>query len=178
MGEFGRDEIRAFGVIARGGYTFKTDWKPRVGFEFNYASGDRDPDDGAAGTFNGILGAMDMPYGWMNVVSWKKLEDYVVNFSLQPVEPLKLGVDFHAFRLAQTRDAWYWVNGRPERRDPTGRAGEDLGQELDVIMRWQVSREIELLFGYAHFFTGSFLRHTADAAADARWGFAQLTLGF
>jgi hypothetical protein len=84
LGEYGRDDIRAFGLIARGGYTFKPSWKPRAGFEFNYASGDRDPNDGAAGTFDGIFGAMDIPYGWMNVVSWKNLEDYVLNLSVQP----------------------------------------------------------------------------------------------
>jgi hypothetical protein len=89
LGEYGRDDIRAFGVIARGGYTFKPAWKPRVGFEFNYASGDRDPKDGVAGTFDGIFGAMDIPYGWMNVVSWKNLEDYVANFSVQPAKSVQ-----------------------------------------------------------------------------------------
>ncbi|MCL4786827.1 MAG: alginate export family protein [Verrucomicrobia bacterium] len=178
LGEFGRDDIRAFAVIARGGYTFKTDWKPRVGFEFNYASGDRDPNDGVAGTFDGIFGAMDIPYGWMNVVSWKNLEDYVLNFSVQPAKSLKLGVDYHYFRLAQARDAWYWVNGKPERRDPSGRAGQDLGHEVDVILRWQVNKELELLLGYARFFAGEYLRNTPGNDQDANWAFAQMTYSF
>jgi hypothetical protein len=178
LGEYGRDNIRAFGVIARGGHTFKTDWQPRVGFEFNYASGDRDPNDGVAGTFDGIFGAMDIPYGWMNVVSWKNLEDYVLNFSVQPAKSLKLGVDYHYFRLAQARDAWYWVNGKPERRDPTGQAGQDLGHELDLIARWQVDKELELLFGCARFFAGDLVRNTPGNHQDALWAFAQLTYGF
>jgi len=178
LGEFGRDDIRAFGVIARAGYTFKTDWKPRVGVEFNYASGDRDPHDGVAGTFDGIFGAMDIPYGWMNVVSWKNLEDYVLNFSVQPAKSIKVSVDYHYFRLAQARDAWYWVNGKPERRDPSGQAGQDLGHELDVIARWQVNKELELLFGYAHFFPGSFVRSTPGSHTGADWAFAQFVYSF
>lgn len=178
LGEYGRDDIQAFAVIARGGYTFKTDWKPRVGFEFNYASGDRDPNDGTAGTFDGIFGAMDIPYGWMNVVSWKNLEDYVLNFSVQPAKTLKLGVDYHYFRLSQSRDAWYWVNGKPERRDPTGQAGQDLGHEVDVIARWQVNKELELLFGYARFFAGNYVLNTPGNDSDANWAFAQMTIAF
>jgi hypothetical protein len=178
LGEYGRDDIRAFAVIARGGYTFKPAWKPRVGFELNYASGDRDPHDGVNGTFDGIFGAMDIPYGWMNVVSWKNLEDYVLNFSVQPAKSLKLGVDYHYFRLAQARDDWYWVNGKPERRDPTGQAGQDLGHELDVILRWRVNKELELLVGYAHFFAGEFVRNTPGSQQDTDWTFAQFTCAF
>jgi hypothetical protein len=178
LGAYGGDDIRAFGVIARGGHTFKPAWKPRVGFEFNYASGDRDPKDGVAGTFDGIFGAMDIPYGWMNVVSWKNLEDYVLNFSVQPAKSLKLGVDYHYFRLAQARDAWYWVNGKTERRDPTGAAGQDLGHEVDVITRWQVNRELELLVGYARFFAGEFVRHTPGDDRGANWAFVQATYDF
>jgi len=178
LGEYGRDDIRAFGIIAHGGYTFKPAWKPRVGVEFNYASGDRDPDDGVAGTFDGIFGAMDIPYGWMNVVSWKNLEDYVLNLSIQPAKSWQFGVDYHYFRLAQARDAWYWVSGKPERRDPTGQAGQDLGQEVDIIARWQVNKELELLFGYARFFAGDFVHHTPGNHRDANWAFAQLTYNF
>lgn len=178
LGGYGRDDIRSFGIIARGGYTFKPTWKPRVGFEFNYASGDRDPNDGVAGTFDGIFGAMDIPYGWMNVVSWKNLADYAVIFSVKPTQTLILSAEYHYFRLAQARDAWYWVNGRPARRDPTGRAGRDLGSELDLIARWQVNRELEVMAGYARFFTGAYVANTPGESQDANWAFLQLTYNF
>ena len=175
FGEYGQDDIRSFGIIVRGGHTWDAAWKPRLGAEFNYASGDRDPHDGAAGTFDGIFGAMDIPYGWMNVVSWKNLEDYVVNSSVQPLPAVKLGLDYHYFRLADARDAWYWVSGKPERRDPTGAAGQDLGHELDLIVRRQFNNELEFLIGYARFFAGSYVRRTGGGASGANWAFAQLT---
>lgn len=178
LGEYGRDEIRAFGVIARGGYTFQPAWKPRMGFEFNYASGDRDPHDGVAGTFDGLFGAMDIPYGWMNVVSWKNLEDYAVNFSVKPARSLTLIAEYHYFRLAQAHDAWYWVNGKPERRDRTGQAGQELGHELDVILRWTVNRELELLCGYACFLPGAYVAYTAGNRRAANWAFLQLTYSY
>jgi hypothetical protein len=102
----------------------------------------------------------------------------VLNFSVQPTKSLKLGVDYHCFRLAQACDAWYWVNGKPERRDPTGQAGQELGHELDVIARWQVNKELELLFGYARFCAGNYVLNTPGNDSDANWAFAQMTLAF
>lgn len=177
-GDLGDDDIRAYGVCARGGYTFAAAWTPRFGFEVNYASGDRDPDDGVRGTFDGIFGAMDIPYGWMNVVSWRNLEDYALNASVRPVGSVKLSAEYHYFRLAQARDAWYWISGKPERRDPTGQAGRDLGHEVDLIIRWQATRELEMLFGYARFFPGAFVRNTPGGHGAADWAFAQFDYAF
>ncbi|HAK95991.1 MAG TPA: hypothetical protein DCM87_13620 [Planctomycetes bacterium] len=178
LGKYGRDDIRAFGIAARGGYTFDAEMTPRIGLELNYASGDRDPDDGVAGSFDGVFGAMDLPYGWMNVVSWKNLEDGALNVSVKPAAPLTLGLEYHYFRLARSRDAWYWASGKPERRDRTGDAGRDLGHELDVIGRWQVNRELEVLAGYARFFAGRFVRDTPGGRANADWVFLQVTYLF
>jgi len=178
LGTYGRDDIRAFGTIARGGHTFPLAGKPRVGGEFSFASGDRDPQDGVHGTFDGIFGAMDIPYGWMNVVSWKNLADYALNLSVQPARSLTLSLDWHAFRLARVRDAWYWVSGKIERRDSTGLAGRALGQELDLILRWSVNRQWELLFGATRFFAGDYLRRTPGGHASANWAFAQVTASY
>lgn len=178
LGEYGRDSIGAFGAIARGGYTAKTFASPRAGFEFAYASGDRDPLDGDCGTFDGIFGAMDIPYGWMNLVSWKNLEDYSANVSVEPLGALWLSAEYHYFRLAEARDAWYWVSGKPERRDPTGRSGRSLGHEVDAIARWRAARGLELLCGYARFFPGAFARRTPGHRGGAHWAFAQLSLSF
>lgn len=178
LGDYAGDDIGAFGIITRLGYTFPVAWKPRLGAEFNYASGDSDPKDGRAGTFDGVFGAMDIPYGWMNVVSFKNLEDYALNASIQPLRPLKLSAEYHYFRLAEAHDAWYWVNGKAERRDPTGAAGRDLGHEVDVIARWQVNKELELMFGYAHFFPGNYVRRTPGSHTGADWAFAQFIYTF
>lgn len=175
VGRFGHDDIQAFGFIGRAGYTFRTAWKPRIGCELNYASGDGDPNDGVNETFDGLFGAMDVPYGWMNVVCWKNLADWAVIASVQPAKTVTLTVEYHGFRLARARDAWYWTSGKPERRDNTGRAGRDLGHELDVIARWPVRKDIELLVGGARFFAGDFLSHTPGGSRDATWTFAQLT---
>ena len=173
FGEYGGDEICAFGMNARVGYTFDTLWKPRLGVEFSYASGDDDPNDGRHGTFDGVFGAIDRVYGRMNFLSWKNMEDYQISASVQPMDDLKLEADFHLFRLASDNDAWYWCSGKPMRRDASGRSGRTLGMELDLIATWEVCQGLELMAGYAHFFPGAFIENTGRDD-HANWVFCQL----
>jgi len=174
FGDYVRDEICAWGANTRIGYTFEHPWKPRLGAEFSYASGDDDPRDGRQGTFDGVFGAIDSYYGRMNFVSWKNLEDYELSASVQPARGLKLRADWHLFRLASDNDSWYWCSGGTMRRDPSGRSGRTLGTELDVIVTWQICPRLELMAGYSHFFPGAFIKNTgSDDHAD--WVFCQLT---
>ena len=178
LGCFGRDEICAFGGNARLGYTFDAPWKPRIGAEFTYASGDGDPADGRRETFDGVFGAIDSLYGRMNLFAWMNLEDYQLSASVQPAKGLKLSADFHLFRRASDNDAWYWCSGRPMRLDAAGEAARTLGAEIDLLAKWTISANWELFVGYAHFFAGPFVRGTAGSHDDADWAFVQLTFHF
>lgn len=56
LGTVGAKDIRAWGVGARAGYTFEqTSWQPRIGLQFDAASGDHHPGDNVIGTFNPLF---------------------------------------------------------------------------------------------------------------------------
>ena len=56
LGTVGAKDIRAWGVGARAGYTFEqTSWQPRIGLQFDAASGDHRPGDNVIGTFNPLF---------------------------------------------------------------------------------------------------------------------------
>ena len=114
----------------------------------------------------------------MNFFSWMNIEDYQATWSVQPGKRLKLWCDYHYFRLAESSDAWYWASGKPARRDPTGNAGKDVGQEVDVLARWQLNRNVELFTGWSHFVSGEFIENTNGSVDDADWLFVQLTYKF
>jgi len=175
VGDFGRDDIRAYGLNARAGWTFDTAWQPRLGAELTYASGDHDPTDGRHETFDGVFGAGARYYGRMNLFAWKNLEDYQTGLSVTPVKGLKVALDYHFFRLAEAKDAWYYGNGKAQRCDVTGDAGDTLGHELDLIARYKLSDHLTLMGGYAHFFPGPFVSETGSSE-DADWFFLQFEL--
>ncbi|MBN1420161.1 MAG: alginate export family protein [Planctomycetes bacterium] len=178
LGRYGEDEILALGFNGRLGYTFDVPWKPRLAPEFSFASGDCNPRDGRHGTFDGVFAGVGTVYGWMNLVSWKNLEDCQLTFSVRPIETLEVLAEYHLFLLAAEKDGWYWCNGRSIRRDSTGGAGRMLGQEIDLVARWKLAAWIEPLLGYSRFFPGAFLRGTPGADDPADWFFLQVTLMF
>jgi hypothetical protein len=180
-GTFGRrndQDVEAFGGHARLGYTFDHPWEPRIGAEYSHASGDPDPADGTFRTFDGAFGGVDTTkYGWMNFFCWMNVRDYEVTLSVRPVPKVKVSLEHHFFRLDEAKDAWYWSSGRPARRDATGNAGADVGQEMDLAVAYDYNKHLKFLAGYSHFFPGRFLRRTG-ASPDADWLFLQVVYSF
>jgi hypothetical protein len=70
---------------------------------------------------------------------------------------------YHVFFLDEARDALYNANGAVIRFDPTGAAGRDVGQELDLTAQFIFSPRTDLLVGYSHFWAGDFVRATNPA---------------
>lgn len=171
------DEVRAWGANARLGYTFDHPWQPRIGVEYSYASGDGNPNDGRHGTFDGAFGAIDAYYGRMNFFSWMNLHDCQLSLSAKPTKKLKVSLDAHCFHLDNAKDAWYWCSGRPARQDATGKAGRDVGREIDLILNYKYNQHWAFMAGYAHFFPGTFIKRTG-ASPDADWCFFQSQYSF
>ena len=175
-GQFGRsagDEIRAFGASIKLGITLPAASKPRLGVQYTWGSGDRDPQDGIQGTFDGVYGGRDIYfYGYLNLFFWANIRDAEVDFSLEPGHGLSLNAEYHHFDLDQAADAWYTTGLKAYRRDPTGRSGTTLGDELDVRATWTLWSHLELTGGYGRFFPGSYVKVTGPAAA-ANWFFLQ-----
>jgi hypothetical protein len=172
FGEDGHRKQRAFAVYGEVGYTFRHAWKPRVSFSTLYASGDRDPDDHLSERFDRLFEVTHPPsttdlFSWQNIISPK------IRLQLQPVKKLRIETSYGAYWLASDSDAWVLA----ERRDPTGRSDDFVGQEIELRVRYQVNRRIELEAGYSHFFPGPFVENTGDAD-DGDLFYVQTTLQF
>ncbi|MBW2100403.1 MAG: alginate export family protein, partial [Deltaproteobacteria bacterium] len=175
-GDFANDDIDAYGYHFLLAYNFgQLDFKPRIGFEYSYASGDSDPNDGEKETFDGAFGARDKMYGRMNLFHWKNLKDAQVNLEIKPKKGLYLKAEYHQFWLAEKEDAWY-LNSR-EYRDKTGNSGDKVGKEFDLVGRLKLPWGNEIQLGYGHFWPDEFAENLAsDKEAD--WVFLQWTYDF
>jgi hypothetical protein len=173
LGRYGRDTLRAFGANGRLGVTAPVTWKPRVGVQYTWGSGDSNPSDGVHGAFDGVYGGRDIFfYGYLNLFFWANLRDAEIDFSIKPQRGLVFYAEYHHFTLDQSTDAWYTTGFKAYRRDADGRSGSTLGDEIDFRVAWTLWNHLELMGGYGRFFPGAFVKNTGPAS-PANWYFAQ-----
>lgn len=112
-------------------------------------------------------------YGYMNLFFWANLRDAEWNLSFILHPSITAFVSYHNFELDQENDAWYTTGLKPYRKDPSGKAGSQLGDEIDLRVVWAFTHHLELMAGYAHLFQGTFIRRTGPSA-PADWSFWQI----
>ncbi|MCD4715823.1 MAG: alginate export family protein [Desulfobacterales bacterium] len=175
-GDYSRDDIDAYGYHFLLAYNFKqVFFKPRLSVEYSYASGDSDPNDGKHDTFDGAFGARDKMYGRINLFHWMNLKDAQVNLEIRPKKWLYLKAEYHQFRLAEKEDAWY-LNSK-EYRDKTGRSGDKVGKEFDIVGKLKIPQGIEVQFGCGYFWPDEFAKKKASDK-KANWVFLQFVYKF
>jgi hypothetical protein len=161
--------IRAYAVHADVNYTLKDVlWQPVFKGEYNYASGDDDPADGLSKTFDPIYGTTHAPYGLIDFFRWQNMKEYAISVDATPIKNrLKATVEYHRYYLADTHDAWYNSSGTKLRMVSNGNASDYVGQELSLVLNYKVTSYLNLEGGYAHFYSGDYVKNTAVGSSTA-----------
>lgn len=180
-GQSGRvrgQDLKAYAFHLEGGYNWlDSAWKPRLGIEYSYGSGDGNALDGKTTTFQNLFPTNHPPYGFMDTMSWQNMHNLVLRLAAQPHPKIKTALDLHGFWLADTADAWYRANGSTRVRDITPSASNHAGAELDLTINAKLNKHLDMLVGYSHFFAGSYLDDTG-AGDDADFAYLMLTLNY
>ncbi len=162
----GRDVVAGMSTVGAG-YNFKdAPLAPTIWAYYDYASGGN-PVDGTAHTFNPLFPFGHYYLGWVDQVGRQNIHDLNFHLYLYPAKWLTTWLQFHSFWLADNRDALYNAAGIPTRRDATGRAGSHVGEELDLVVNFHLTKHLDLLGGYSYLWGGEFLRNTTGAASAA-----------
>lgn len=176
VGNSGSLDVNAQMAVGIIGYTFPTAWKPRASFEFDYASGDHDPNDSKRQTFDNLYPTNHLFYGYMDFVSLQNIHNYRFQVKADPSKKLNLSADYHMFYLDTSKDNLYAAN-RAIKRAKNPEADSFVGSEIDVLAKYQVADFMGLWIGYSHFFAGNFLDDTG-ASDDADFVYVQTTFNF
>jgi hypothetical protein len=185
-------EHRAYAVFAAGGYTWtKSVYTPRLGLEYNFASGDSNPRDARHETFENLFPTNHKFYGYMDFVSLQNIHNLRLTGSVKPLPRLTLSADYHAFWLADTHDNFYSVAGaRRGGIGPTPGNGYGInpayrsyvGSEADAVGTYAISPQAVLEIGYGHFFVGDYVEQSLSApthgSRDANYVYVQLGFNF
>ncbi len=98
------------------------------------------------------------------------IQDWNFHLYLYPTNWITFNTQYHILSLDNPHDALYSAGGGILRYDPTGKAGRDIGQEVDFILNFALTRRQTLLIAYSHLFEGRFLRSTGPGtSAETYW---------
>ena len=176
-GTAGGRDLSAFAAYAEAGFTFDQPWKPRVGLEYSYGSGDGDSTDGDEGAFQNLYPTNHIHYGFMDLFSWSNLHDVALHLGAKPLPKIAVGVDVHAFWLADTADSWRRANARTAVRSRDPAADAYAGTEVDLLATWSPNSHVTVTAGWSHFFAGDYLNDTG-AGSDADFVYVMTGLKF
>ena len=137
----------------------------RLTGEYNFASGDADPADGVRGTFDQLYPTGHDKLGLADQVGWRNVHHLRAGFDITPLKGFPVATSYHSWWLAEKRDGLYAASGALIARIPAGAADAHVGQELDVQVARAVTPQIQLAAGYAHMFTGAFLKQATPGAS-------------
>ncbi len=133
--------------------------RPRIGFEWSYGSGDRDPLDRRSGTFDPFWISRHRHYGEQDVVSHRNLQYLNGGVRLHPSRGLEFEVEYMAHHLAMSRDGLYGANGLLHVAAPASGSGpRSVGTEIDAVVRYRPFDRVQLTVGVFRFFAGEFVR--------------------
>ena len=111
-------------------------WEPSVILRLDYASGDKDPDDGEFNRFDTLFGARRWEFGVTGihgVFARSNILSPGLGLRLKPRPSLDLRFDYRPAWLASDRD--FLVTAAL--RDREGNTGSFIGQQLDARLRWK-----------------------------------------
>lgn len=155
VGHNGTQDVDAWGGNVEIGYRFDHPWKPRFSTFYGYASGDEDPNDNVDNRFERFYG-FARPWSANDYIVFENISAPKLRVELAPTETLRVDFGYSWYDLASTTDRF---NGT-RTRDETGLSGNGVGSEFDIRARWQVTKKLEAIVGYAHFTAGDFVSNT------------------
>jgi len=144
------------------GYTLDVPWKPRIAVEYDYASGDENPNDNKNQRFDTLFGARRFefgPTGIYGAFARTNINTPGLRLQLAPRSDLKFNARYRAFWLAADKDAWVPAN----LRDPTGNTDDHIGEQLEMSARWNFNSSLNFEAGWAHLFKGAFAKEAPGA---------------
>jgi len=154
-----------FGHLALG-YSFDAPWQPQLTLQYDYASGDKDPNDNQNNRFETLYGARRFEFGPTSIwgaFARANINSPGVRLKFKPHKTVTGFIAHRAYWLAESKDSWIGTG----LRDTTGNSGSYIGQQMEMRLRWQViPKTLQFETGWAHLFKGNFAKNAPDAPTN------------
>ncbi len=162
------------------GRLFALPWSPRLSLQYDYASGDDDPNDGDYGRFDGLYGPVRGDLGPTSIFTHlirSNLNSPGLRIEVAPNARADAMMTWRAVWLDSDRDSL----GLSGVRDASGASSSFAGHQIELRGRyWLLPQSVRLEAGGALFLNGSFLDTAPNATGegDTAYGYADITFYF
>jgi hypothetical protein len=171
------------------GYThYEWAWKPRLAFNFDYASGDGRANCTFAGsttgcstanTFENMYPTNHIHMGYMDVQSWKNMMAFAVNLQFRPTKDDHIEVWASDFNLANTKDNWYRATQVVYVYSKADNNKRHVGNEIDFAWTHMfMDGKLSLQTVYGHMWTGAYIKENLGTSTGQDWAYVQLWINF
>ena len=175
------------------GYThYQSSWKPRLAFNFDYASGDgrAQCNNGAGGnasvgncksanTFENLFPTNHIHMGYMDVQAWKNMMSPSINFQARPTKDDHIEIWATSLNLANKEDNWYRGAQGAYVYSKIGNTKKHIGDELDVAYTHMfMDGKLAFQAAYGHLFAGGYIQENLGTSRGQDWAYAQLWVNF
>lgn len=171
-GSYSNDSIHAGAGIAKVAYLFDSlPWKPRLGGEYDYATGNphRNPD--RISTYDQQYPSNHNAFGLVDLFGFQNIKEQRVNLDLGPTKNISLLIQGEALGVSSRMDSVYNGAGGVAVQAPVrGFATNSIGDGFDVSGKYVFHNYWIFNAGVGHYFPGSLM--------SANHHGAPLTLGY
>lgn len=176
FGDFGEKEISAKAFVFTLSYKFETFLNPKIGIEFDWGSGDKNPQDNKRETFDNLYPTGHKFYGYMDRASLQNLKNYAFHLFLDLSKDSKLEISYHNLNLDTSADSMYLASRRPFIQGTKGQSTK-IGDEIDFALTHKLNKNFNFLLGYSYLKAGKFLEENGRPD-DAEYFYFQSTIKF
>ncbi len=149
-------DVDAYMVSTEIGYSFAdAPGKPRIFGGFDYASGDNDPTDDSFETFDQLFPLGHAYFGFIDLVGRQNIMAWTGGVTFTPIDKLNVLVQGHVFELAEEESPLFNAGGGLVPRI-SAKPTDDIGSEIDLLLKYQWDMHTQLQLGYSHFFAGDY----------------------
>jgi hypothetical protein len=148
------------------GFGYRIDrvwWKPRVFWQYDYASGDKHPSDGEHGTFDTMYPTAHDRFGLTDQFGWQNIISERAGLTIEPRHRWTVTGQYLDLWLDSATDALYNTSGGLIVRDSKGKSGTHIGQEFDAYTWYELNAHVNVGVGVGHLEGGEFLQHLTKA---------------
>jgi alginate export protein len=132
-------------------------WDPTLWLYWDYASGDNGSGDW--NRFNQLFPLAHKYFGFIDAVQRANISSPNALLTMKPTKNISLLAWYWHFMAAEQGDIVPSLGGQPTQNT----SSNDLGDELDLILKYGIGPRSNILFGWSHFWRGNKITGPKDA---------------